>query len=249
MLLILGIVLVGVILFLNTLKENNNTSQNFLDRIFPGSKVKIQKNPYHYKIDLKDYFIKKISIGTQDFLIIFGNETSYSSIYSIYTNSGNPVKLVQIESIPASSAKEALEDNFFEKDITGDGVEELFLKIFTTGKGQNAYNILRLVNNKLETMTTKEWSTENKTDIILFDAIEYRNGSVVIIEHDLDVRSMLRYEVDGNLLVPSSSITFKLTDLIKGDKYEVIKTTKDQGRQVIDQKIGNIWTDSFTPYE
>ena len=246
---LLGVVLIGVILIKGISKEGSSTSKDFIGKIFPGSEIKTQENPYRYKIASKDYFIKKVSIGTHDFLVIFRNQTSYSSTYSIY-NFGNPTRLIQIDSIPASVAEEALSKYLQIKDITGDGLAEFIFKIFTTGKGQNAYNILRLKNDSnLEIMTIGEWSTENKSDIIMFDTIKYKNQNVVITVHDLDVRSMLSYKIEGNSLIPSTSITFKLTDRTKGDEYEITRTIKNQEPQVIGTKKGNIWIDSFEPYE
>ncbi|MEK7138015.1 MAG: hypothetical protein AAB787_00760 [Patescibacteria group bacterium] len=238
---VIVVVFVGFVLFYKNIgTETNTTLIEALSRIFPGSKVIPQGSSHHFKVNSKDYFAKIFKNNNRDIVVTVENN-NHSSVYSFYGGLVNPEKLIDVNSIPVSSEGD-FDKGFFQKDITGDGIDEIFVTFESTSKSLNGYTILHWAGDKLVNLL-------GDNAILHFDEISYKDGLVAITEHDLDVRSLLIYQLDGSSLIPVRAITFKLTDRTKGDEYEVIKTIKDGSSQIIDRKKGNIWTDSFDPYE
>ena len=239
-----GVVILGLILFNKSLNTKPTESiQKALSVIFSESKITPQEDLHHYKINSKDYFIKSIKSNYQDILVVAENKTKYSSTYSFYSDLENPRKLIEVESLPLSDASTTFNKNFFLKDITGDGIEEIFVVFESTGYGLSGYTVLRHIDNSLETMTI-----DNDT-LVHFDEIEYKNSEVSMISHGSGFRGKAFYEINENNLIYKQSIGFFAVPNVYSDEYEVRKSGNGGVFKVVDRKKGNIWTDSFEPYE
>lgn len=219
-----------------------NIPEEALSKVFPAGTIISQEEPYHYKINSLDYFAKIIRNNNEDLLVIVKNETQYSSKYTIYNNIEEPHELIRAESTPISNADEAFNKNFFQKDITGDGIGEIFILFQSTGYGLNGYTVLHHTNNKLETITI------GGDPLINFDEIEQKNGQVSLASHSNGFKGKDFYELNGNNLIYKRSIGFFSVPTVYSDEYEV-RIGDVFGEKVVDRKKGNIFTDSFAPYE
>ena len=219
-----------------------NISKEALSKIFSAETIIPQKEPYHYKINSLDYFAKVIRNNNEDLLVIVKNGTQYSSEYAIYSNIKEPRELIKAESTPIFNADEAFNKNFFQKDITGDGISEIFILFQSTSYGLNGYTVLRHTNNKLETITI------GGDPLINFDEIEQKNGQVSMTSHSNGFKGKDFYELNGNNLVYKRSIGFFSVPTVYSEEYEV-RVSDAAGKRVVDRKKGSIYTDNFAPYE
>ncbi len=226
----------GLAFFL--LIKNNDPVKVALSKIHANQQV--QKEATHYRVNSTDVFAKEIS---SNLLVTVENYKEGGSLYSFYSNLNNPVKLITVESFLApKTQQEAFEALFFEKDITGDGVKECFIKLQTTGNSLSGYAALRLVKNSLVRIRGESSS------IIEFDEINYENGKITTLVHDVDFRGKAFYRLEGDKLILIKTIGFFLVPNIEGI-YEVRERTAGNDYKVIERKKGNIWTDDFDQYE
>ncbi len=188
--LLLSLVLIFVVLTFFDLPKNSSqpvgTYNSLLSEIYTGSEIEIFNDENHFKIDGVDTHVKKIMVGTHELLLIVETKDATDSrlgpeesIYRFYTVGSNPKLIKEVNSlVPPLDSTQVLEQNFFEKDINGDGVEELFIKVEMASQ-VTSYEILSFGNNSLPNITLEN----SESNWIDFDDIDYRDGVVMLTWH------------------------------------------------------------------
>jgi hypothetical protein len=222
----------------------NEKKPVFLSQIFPTSKIQNTKDTSHYFVDSKEYYAREIVIGDITLNLVVENYQNEGSIYRFYSFGLNPKLLKEVESfIPPENSEQVLTKNLFTKEITGDTIPELFIKLESSANNVTSYEILRLENNSLINIKL----SMEKNNWVSFDEIEYRNGYVAMTWHASDATGEVRYELKDNVLVPIRNIGFFL---IQGteDNCEIRENKVYDDFVVIGKEKCSVLGTNFDPY-
>lgn len=216
----------------NNTKDINEHIPDQLKNIYSASEIKFLGDSDHYIVDSKEFFAKELKIGDSKLFVTVENYQNQGSIYRFYSSDLIPKLLKEIDSyVFPENSQQVFTRDFFIKDITGDGVEELFIKLQTTGSNLNSYEVFRLEKNNFINIKLNE----KQDNWIEFDEISYKDGYIYSTLHDIPIGGYsvweTRYRLDKNILIPIEIIEFSL---IKGTQdYCEIARSDDGGKNFI----------------
>ncbi len=127
-----------------------------------------------------------------------------TNTYKFYTTDTEAKLIKEIESQVFNNTENDAEPYFFTKDISGDGVPEIFILMERSASNLMAYSILQWKDNEL--ISIREENTEN--DWVIFDDIEYhdRSNSVYATWHGNFERGVTQFKLQGNTLIREKAI-------------------------------------------
>lgn len=165
-------------------------------------------------VTYSDLYTKQIEIGNTKLNLevktaTFTGEDGHdwlSGEYRFYSIEKKPRLLATVPSlIPPRFDPEDGEDPLLTtKDITGDGVPEIFVLVLQSGSNLRQWEILELKDGSLKNITIKGQKDNPKW--VIADDIYYVDGYVILHWHGSDVRGAIRYTIDGNELVLEKSV-------------------------------------------
>ena len=131
----------------------------------------------------------------------------YVREYQFYTANAKPKFLEKIGSVFYLDTRQAREPDtlLFTKDITGDGVDEIFVQVETSANGAWEYEILRLESGGL--VHLKDANAGN--DWVGFTRINYKDGYVYRDWADAYETGRSRYILKDDLFVRDKSVGFE----------------------------------------
>lgn len=186
--------------------------------------------------------VKSVTYKSKD------NGDWYSGEYRFYSADNEHDPITTVASLIPPEYEDGVDPLFSLKDISGDGVPEVFIKTEASASGVRAYEILQLQNDTL--LNIREEDTEN--DWVIFDEIEYRDGYVYATWHGRFERGMTQFKLHENILMRIKGVVF----VAEGADSEACNVRQVNVRQ--DQTISfteieykencNIWTDDLYPY-
>lgn len=186
----------------NKLDIGNASVSTQLKKIYGNKLIIITNDSDHYKINSQDFYGKGITVGDLLLLIVVENYQGQGGIYRYYTYDDKPKLLAEVDSfIKLDNSNQAFNENLFLKDITNDGVPEIFTKVQSGGQVVS-YRILRLENGNLESIQLEN-QQDGKVD---FDEVNYMNGYVYMAWHANDARGKTKYSLNTNNLVPVKNV-------------------------------------------
>jgi len=218
-------------------------------------------NEWQWNSDVAKY--EMIKLGFAVTLKTNWIDGAYHPIYSFYREqyAAGMKPLMEVESpIPLQEMKfldgpslPRLGDSidhgrYFRKDITGDGIGEFFIKTETTGYSLSGYEIFRWDGDKLIHIVVQGSNISNPNYIVHFDDISFQAGYVYMTDHSRFTRGETIFIIQGDSLIPFKRIGFFISPNAEEDEYEV-RETVGSSTKILGKKQGNIWTDSFEPYE
>lgn len=219
---IFGLILLSVALVLwlavsiEIYKRDN--APDYLQKIYSNQNIS-DAGDKHYKIGSKDLYTARISIGGTVLYQIFekwvelddeGKEWTNGK-YRYFTTEEEPKLLKEVGVFtPPQDANEALNTNFLLQDITGDDVEELFMRVLSSGSNLSEWEILKLDGDTLVNITI-QGQKENPT-WVTFDKVGNRGGYVWLEWHSSDMRGRNLYKLDGNELILERTVRIKFVD-------------------------------------
>lgn len=210
------IVLVAVKMFASPGKKFvpvNNAIPITLAKIYKDERIEPQQDQFSYLIDGTYLWAKEISVGnTSLFLVVekqqqeYDGRTFYSGTYRFYSSGAEPKLLKEVDLLmPPDNSSKVFDGYLSAKDITGDGIEEIFIKREISSSNLIRYEGLRAENGQLSNITI-----EGNKDLV-FDEINYEGGYVYTTWHGGYEIGKIRYEWQGNNLVPVKSVGFFIT--------------------------------------
>jgi hypothetical protein len=145
--------------------------------------------------------------------------------YRFFTTDEEPKLLKEVPIFtPPIDADEALNTNFFLRDITGDDIEELFMRILRSGSNLSEWEILKLEGGSLVNITVK--GRKDNPTWVTFDDIGNRGDYVWLDWHGSDMRGRTLYRLEANELVEVSSVRIRFAN--GGDECSVsVKNEND----------------------
>ncbi|HEV7702000.1 MAG TPA: hypothetical protein VGO63_00950 [Candidatus Paceibacterota bacterium] len=243
--LVLLIVIAFVVIFSSFSKEKKE-KPSFLSEIFPNSTIQ-EKDDNHYLINATEYYATEIRIGANILYLVVENYKNEAEIYRFYSLSP---KIKLLKEVGVSISPEdgiQVKYNFSKKDITNDGLEELFVKLQTTGSNNSSFEILRMEGNSLENIKLEGYPDNS----VEFDTIEYKASRIYLTNHGSDSNTKTQYKLEGNTLVPIKSVRFGWnSDTENENDCQVAEINPTGGIVKIleNKKNCSIWTDSFNEY-
>ena len=222
----------------------------YLKEIYPNQTIINFKG--HYVVDETEVFTKEVSVGKEKLYIVVEIKENQASYYRFYSADAEPKLLKEVgATTPFDYDVDddfPFERTFLQKDITGDGVDELFVQIQRSGSSLTSWEILRLENEVLVNIR-KGFENSNWVD---FDEAYFENGYTVLTWHGSDIRGAHRYVLEGNELIDVQGVSF---ELIEGDEsacnVSVITSGNENAETVyLDERKEDcsIWTESFESY-
>jgi len=240
------VIILGMTMIFSRRKESNIPT--FLSQIFPTSTIRSQVGSDHYLIGSTEYFAKTISIGSTTLSLVVENYQDEGSIYRFYSFGSVPILLKEISAyIPPQNSNQVFDQNFFKKDITGDGIGELFIKLDASASGLTAYEILRMEGDSLAVIKLDG----RKSVEVDFDEISYKDGYIYTTHHDIPTGAYsvwaIRYKLEKDILIPVEIVEFSQ---IKGtqDDCEIAKSQGDAKFTVIGKAKCSVLGTNFDPY-
>lgn len=181
-------------------------SPDYMQKIYPDQQVR-DAGDKHFKVGSMDVFVTRISIGDTVLHQIYEKDDEK---YRFFTTEEEPRLLKEVEVItPLQNADEALNKNFFLRDITNDGIEELFVRVLNSGSNLSEWEILKLEDGALVNIAIK--GQKDNPNWVEFDKIETRGSRIWLSWHGSDMKGWNSYELEGNELVFQRTVrlTFK----------------------------------------
>ncbi len=241
---LLLVLVIGYVYLSSRDNGGSDTIPAALISIYKGSEIQLQDD--HYKIDGKDLFARSIAVGDNAFFLVVENYKDQGGIYRFYSADTNPVLLKEVGTfqVPENN-KQVFEKNLQRKDITGDGIEEIIVKVQVSGGNLTSYQILTIGGNSL--LNIKMEGAKN--DWVDFDEIDYENGYVGITWHGTYERGKTIYSLSDNSLVLVKTVELYSYGEEEGVCLVREKKGGEKDYRVIQRKQScNVWTDSLDPY-
>ena len=135
------------------------------------------------------------------------NGDLYGREYQFYTTGAKPKFLEKVGSLVWFYAPEAREpdSNLFTKDITGDGIDEIFVQVETSANGAWEFEILRLENGAL--VHLRDANAEDNW--VGFTGINYKDGYVYRDCADAYETGRSRYILKDDRFIFDKSVGFE----------------------------------------
>lgn len=263
---ILGIILIVFISFFlfrefifKSPEENLTKDEGLkiLKQIFPRKSIILQDDKNHYVIEGKDYYVKKIGDLNKDnfneFVVmeIIKGEKRTHSFYSIDSSFVKTYLLIDnIDNFEWYSGNEEYKSREIDlsfKDITSDGIDEIFVPYEKNAKNNRWYQILTFdeKNKKLVKILEKHYQEEKPTEIIGFDEIEKEGDFVVMTWHGTYSKGKSYYFVEENILNFEKGVGAYGNPDIEGE-YEYREIDKEGNVVYKETRKGSVWTDSLS---
>lgn len=229
-LIVVAVVTMGVMfLFVNKQQKESST---ILSEIFPDATIQTLEGVNHYNINSSEYYTHELKVGQNKVFLVIENYENQGSIYRFYSFDLHPKLLKEVNSlIPVEILMENFEKSFFVKDITGDGLEELFIAIQYPGSSPGSYVVLQWDEGSLVEIKI----TGTESGVVEFDEITYESGYVYMTWHGTYEQGKIRYEFKNKSLVEIKNIgSYKiLKEGIHVDGECEIKETTPLGEEKI----------------
>lgn len=217
------------------------------------SSPNIEDRGDHYLIDSKkEVYPKTILVGDSK-LFVVAEKQEYGGRYRFYTTDTHPKLLKEAEIFGSfTDNEEIFTKNFFEKDITGDGVEELFIKMQVSGNNLASYEVFQWENRVLANLKL----AREKSSLVSFDEINNENGHITMTWHAVDAVGKTWYELNGTELTAGYNVGFFNVSLgsnrceVRVNKvYDEFKTidTKTCDSLGMDFNRYYLWRESIEP--
>lgn len=219
---------------------------------------KTKVDDFNARIESTDYvdlYTKDITLGNTTLKMNVKSVTYkskdngdwYSGEYRFYsTDDEHPITTVA--SLIPPEYEDGVDPLFSLKDISGDGVPEVFIKTEASASGVRAYEILRLQNDTL--VNIREEGTEN--DWVIFDEIEYKDGYTYATWHGRFERGMTQFKLQGNILMRVRIMVLHSDGSDSGGCHvRQVNVRQDQSvsfTEIEYKENCNIWTDDLYPY-
>jgi hypothetical protein len=222
--------------------EYEETIPVFLGEVFKTSSINIGKEMGQYLINGKEYYAKEIFIGETRFFLIVENYQSEAGIYRFYSSSSTRELLKEIESlIPIRDSNQVFEKNLFLRDITNDGIEEIFIKKEVSSNNTSSYEILKWDDTNSFSNIKLEKQEDFRVD---FDEIFYKDGHIYITWHGSYEKGRVQYKLDKNNLVEIKSTgIYQL--LNSENSCEIREKEAGYEEQIIDTKPCDLVWENF----
>lgn len=201
----------------------------FVLLLFFGACTLILLNGGKNNADSNDLYSKEIQIGNTTLnlvvrTIIFHSEDNgnwLSGEYQFYSIGKKPVLLAKVSSLipPEYNKKTDVDPFFFTKDITNDGVPEIFVLVEQNASNLREYEILRLDNGQLVNIKLEN----QKDNWVDFDDVDYKDGYISLDWHGptSDYKVGRNYfKLEGNVLTFIRGVVFEFIDYTTKNKGE-----------------------------
>lgn len=244
-LLIAGITIIVVVIALVVTRYDQNGDVSGLatplSKIYGSSKIE-DKGDY-YLVDSKKVYSKTIQ-GEDSKLLLIAESGEDGGIYRFYTLEEPPKLLKEVEIFGQfRDSEEVFKRGFFEKDITGDSINELFIKVLISGNNLAWYEIFRWEEGALVNLKR----AGEKSNLVDFDDINYENDHITMTWHAVDASGKTSYDLKDNLLVPVKNIGFFHINNTE-DQCEVRENKVYDEFIVLEKEKCSILGTNFDPY-
>lgn len=169
---------------------------SYLQKIYPEQEIK-DVGDKHYRVGTDDIYVARISVGG---VVLYQIYEKTNSRYRFFTTEEEPRLLKEVEVVtPPNDADEALNRNFFMRDITEDGIEELFVRVLRSGSNLSEWEIIKPEGGALASITIR--GQKDNPLWVEFDEIGTRGSTVWLDWHGSDMQGRNYYRLEGNELV------------------------------------------------
>lgn len=192
---LVGSIILATIFYLIVRNNISFKKASVQDGVGPGNYSVTSEGSVRHEINLNGSMIK----------ILVESPNNDNEIIFNFSNSQNVDNSVIITSyISSESAEESFVQNFFQKDVTGDSIPELFVRVEKNASNTQLYEILQLQGNNLEHI-----KIEGEDSLwVNFDQIEYSQGFIEMTWHDVDARGKTKYSLEQGNLIPIKNVGF-----------------------------------------
>lgn len=247
-----GIMVIAAIAFCALFFYGKEKFPFYLLDIFPDANVKVLGMD-EYDLGGWVVYSKKVKVGN-DTLYLVAHENKANdgiTMYRFYSSGKEPKMLKAVNSSTRfnEGADAVLNQKFWQKDITGDGIDELFIQLKTVDGGRiTRYEILRYENGELVNIRM-EGNPENEVEL---DDANFEDGYVALTDISTYARGKTRYRLQDNELVEVGRVSFFADEDMNGACNARIETRGNMTSQTqrVVERVENcdIFTENFDPY-
>lgn len=221
---VLLLLVIGLVFSIKLYKQDN--VPEYLQKIYLNQKISYVGDK-HYKVGSTDIYVAQISVGNTELYQIFekwieiyeGREWENDK-YRFFSTDENPKLLKDVGTItPPQDASQALNTDFFLQDITGDGIDELFIRVLNSASNLSEWEILKLEDSNLVNITIK--GQKDNPTWVTFDNAGNKGNLIWLDWHGSDQRGRSFYKLEGNELVLDIGVRIKFVTIDDYDYCDV----------------------------
>ncbi len=227
-----------------------NAVPAYLQAIYPNSDIRVLETDKKFSVDSREVYSKPVTVGDAILYMVVEVMPEQESRYKFYSADPIPQLLKEVSiTTPFDYDVDSdilLERTFWQKDITGDGIDELFIKFQSPSGMSPQYKVLRYGEGMLSDIQV------GGLEFVTMDDADYEDGYIALTDHGTYVRGKTRYLLEEDTLKEVGRVSFFWSEEM-GDACDVRIETQGNRDAITQRTVEqiedcNIWTEDFDPY-